>query len=225
MNDLLNLPGEVRNVIYELSLTEGHEEQETIELEQTSPESPFRRMQTYHPGAEALSQTLGTSGLPLTCRTIRHETLRFYYSLNHFYFQTEYLKSKEKLLIVQRIQEWVTQIGARQAREIRDVTISLSSLKGQSAPTSIEWEHMSILRRLFHPKARVKIRFCLEGNGTATFTLGRRDEILGELERKERAWCAIWQVVRKLTAFEASLLAGMYRREVERLFKGMPEEV
>jgi hypothetical protein len=78
---------------------------------------------------------------------------------------------------------------------------------------------------MFHPNGSVKIRFCLEGNGTATFTLGRKEEVLRELERMEEGWCWIWRRVRRMTEAEVMMLARVYRRDVERLLDGMPEEV
>ncbi|EGP90046.1 uncharacterized protein MYCGRDRAFT_90973 [Zymoseptoria tritici IPO323] len=222
---LLGLPGEIKNRIYELVLTEGDDNtREAVELEQSWFDSAFGLI---HVNRECIypPEPLAITGLPLVSKTIRRESLRLYYSLNKFYFQTEYLKSKHKDRIVRRLEEWADHVGREQARDIRDVTISLASLKGQSGPASIDWDHMRQMRSLFHPHGCVRIRFCLDGNGTALFVLGSRASMLQELNRLAELWCWTWQRMRRYDEQEARRVAQWYRQDVAKLFMGMPETI
>lgn len=223
------LSGELRNRIYELALQEGNEETETVDLEQGWFDCPFHRakvMNSARTGFVYPLDPLKMTGLPFTCKAIRRESLRLYYSLNKFTFETDYLKSRHKDRIMERLVEWVKRIGVYEAREIRDATISLASLKGSNTiPLYIDWEHMKLVRQLFHPQAKLRIRFYLEGNGTATFTLGAKEEVMAELDKMVESWRWTWQRVRRYGPEEASRVAERYRGEVRRLLVDMPAVV
>lgn len=226
------LSGELRNRIYELALLEtssDDDSSETVDLEQGWFDCPFHRAKVMNPARTGYVhplEPLRMTGLPFTCKAIRRESLRLYYSLNKFTFETEYLKSRHKDRIVERLVEWTKRIGSAQAREIRDVTISLSSLKAAGREGEyIDWTHMRLIRSLFHPAARVRVRFYLEGNGSVSFVLGRREDVERELERLVGGWRANWRRVRGYGEEEARWVGERYRGVVERLFGGMPEVV
>lgn len=222
------LSGELRNRIYEFALKDENAEAKSVDLEQGWFDCPFHRskvMNSTRTGLVEPLEPLRLVGIPLTCKAMRYESLRLYYSLNRFTFETEYLKSKHKDRIIERLVEWAHRIGLEQAREIKDVTIGLASLKGTSMPLLIDWEHMRTVRSLFHPHSSVKIRFHLDGNGMATFELGSKASVLEQLDRMAEIWAWTFQRVRKWSAFEAGRVAEMYKQEVARLFKDMPDQV
>lgn len=221
------LSGELRNRIYEYALREGHEGQESVDLEQGWFDCPFHRCRVMNESRTGFVHPLDplrVTGLPFASKAIRRESLRLYYHLNSFYFETDYLKSKHKDRIMERLMEWVQRIGLEQAREIRDVTISLSSLKG--APTissAIDWNHMKMIRSVFSPQGKVKIRFYLDGNGSATFVLGSEENMLEQLDRMAEGWALLWRKSRKYQEWEAWSVAERYKQEVTELFRHMPE--
>lgn len=222
------LSGELRDYIYEIALREGHEDVEMIELRQESFDKPFHTSQPVpspENGNVRAFEPLLLAGLPCTCRQVRRESLRLYYSINRFCFETEYLRSKHKSHIVEQLHVWVKQIGRLQAREIRDVTISLASVKGRPVPLEVDWSHMCLIRSLFHPQADIKIRFFLDGTKTATFALGTRASIEEQLDGLAALWTWRWQKFRVYSEPEARKLAERYRRDVARLFDEMPEYV
>lgn len=226
------LSGELRNQIYEYALQEGYNEDpeaQTINLEQGWFDCPFHRskvMNSARTGYVYPLEPLRFTGLPLSCKSIRKESLRLYYSLNRFTFETEYMKSRHQDRIVERLVEWTERIGCEQAREIRDVTISLAALKGATAiPSSINWDHMRLIKDLFHPKAVIRFQFFMDGLGTATFTLARKERLLEDLEKMADLWCTTWQRSRKYDPVESRRIAQRYKQEVEELFVHMPEEI
>lgn len=223
------LSGELRNRIYEYALQEGSEKQESIDLEQGWFDCPFHRCRVMNEARTGFAhplEPLRVTGLPFTSKAIRKESLRLYYHLNSFYCETDYLNSKHKDRIMERLMEWVQRIGLEQAREIRDVTVSLSSLKGGSTiPLVIDWNHMKMIRTLFSPQGRVKIRFYLDGNGSATFVLGSKEDMLEQLDRMAQGWALLWRRSRKYDEWEARAVAERYKQEVAELFKDMPEVI
>lgn len=223
------LSGELRNRIYEYALREGDGEQETIDLEQGWFDCPFHRCRVMNEARTGFVHPLDPlriTGLPFASKAIRRESVRLYYHLNSFYFETDYLKSKHKDRIMERLMEWVQRVGLDQAKEIRDVTISLSSLKGSPAiPLLIDWNHMKMIRSVFSPQGRVRIRFYLDGNGSATFTLGSKEDMLEQLDRMAESWALLWRRSRKYDEWEAWAVAERYKQEVAELFKDMPEVV
>ncbi|CAK3795833.1 Hypothetical predicted protein [Lecanosticta acicola] len=239
------LSGELRNHIYELALLEGdatspfHPESQTVNLEQGWFDCPFHRSKIMEPartggGHRHALEPLRVTGLPLTCKSIRKESLRLWFSLNRFVIEMEYLKSRHQERIMGRLVEWVERVGREQAREIRDVTVSLAALKGAARGVGgggggdvgkLDWEHMRVIKGLFHPKAIVRFRFFVDGLGTVTFRLGRREVLMGDLERMARGWGVSWQRSRKYSVEESSRTAERYRVEIARLFEDMPEEV
>ncbi|KAF2216346.1 hypothetical protein CERZMDRAFT_93641 [Cercospora zeae-maydis SCOH1-5] len=219
------LPAELRNAIYEYSLLEGDNGPETIYLGRGSHDD---HLTAYLVSDQHGSSPLHIHGLPAVCRQLRWETLPVYYSINRFCIQTEYLKSDQKGEIIEQIQKWVQTIGHEQAREMRHVTISLASFKGQQSPAvslSIDWNHMRQLRQLFHPRGRLDIRFFLAGSKTATFRLESRRSTEEQLNRMAELWCARWQKTRKYSELEAKMLASLYTAEIAKLFVDMPDSV
>ncbi|KAM3422857.1 hypothetical protein BST61_g339 [Cercospora zeina] len=219
------LPAELRNAIYEYSILEGDNGPETIYLDRSSHDD---HLTAFLVSDQHESSPLRIHGLPAVCRQLRWETLPVYYSINEFCIQTEYLKSDQKGDIMEQIQKWVQTIGHEQAREMRHVTISLASFKGQQSPPvslSIDWDHMRQLRQLFHPRGKLDIRFYLAGSKTATFTLGSRRLIAEQLGRMAETWCARWQKTRKYSELEAKTLASLYTAEIAKLFVDMPDSV
>lgn len=220
------LPAELRNTIYEYALQEGHDGSETIYLKPDTERNTLVRLNVAFSVEDEKPEPLQVRGLPATCKQLRRETLALYYSTNRFYIQTEYLKSDRKDIIVKQIEQWTNAIGSARAREMRDVTISLASFKGQQnqhVPLKIVWDHMRQLRQLFHSRGRLNLRFYLEGSKTATFTLGSRSSIEEQLDRMAEVWCSRWQKTRKLSESVARAMANSDRADVARLFVDMPE--
>ncbi|KAF7194054.1 hypothetical protein HII31_04575 [Pseudocercospora fuligena] len=215
------LPAELRNNIYELALLEHNEDSRTIDLESWT-DKPFSFIHSRDDGSPC---SLGIIGLPQTCRQIRRESLRLYYSLNRFYFETEYLKSSDKDGIIERLQEFARRIGPRQAKEIRDVTINLGTVKGHDIQPSIDWRHMALCRGLFHPRGHTKIRFHLGSCWGTEFTLSTRRSIFEQLDHIAEIWAWTWQKLRKYSETEARRMAERYKQDVARLFEDMPKVI
>lgn len=215
------LPAELRNHVYELALLEHNEHSRTIDLESWAGK-PFHFSAL---GDEEFLEPLRITGLPQACRQIRRESLRIYYSINRFYFETEYLKSLDKDSIVEKLQEFARRIGPRQAKEIRDVTINLGTVKGHDIQPSIDWRHMALCRELFHPRGHTKIRFHLGSCWGTEFTLGTRKSILEQLDHIAEIWAWTWQKLRKYSESEARRMAERYKQDVARLFEDMPEVI
>lgn len=213
------LSGELRNLIYEWALLERHDEPQIIDLEKC-PDETFR----FTPSND-VSASLSIFGLPQTCKQIRRESLRLYYSLNRFHFETEYLKTQDKDGIIEALQDFVHKIGPGQAREMRDVTINLGTVKGHDVPLFIDWRHMALLKAMFHPRGRTKIRFHLGSCWGTEFTLGTRVSIMEQLDQIAEIWIWTWQKLRKYSEPEARSMAERYRQDVAKLFADMPEVV
>jgi hypothetical protein len=222
------LSGELRNMIYNIALREGDDGSGMIELKQANPDSPFHTSNeapSIRNGSIVANQKLQLGGLPSTCRQARQESLRLYYALNRFYIETSYLRSPHKDRIIARLAEWAHGIGPAQAREIRDVTVDLTSVKGHPAPVAIRWEHMRKLRSLFHPRACVRIRFFLDGSKTASFVLGERGFMWEQLDCMVELWYWRWRRTRRYSEGDAREEAERCRQEVAKLLVDMPEFV
>ncbi|KAK4631487.1 hypothetical protein CLAFUW4_03647 [Fulvia fulva] len=135
----LRLPGELRNRIYELALLEPNGIPLTIDdhtITSSRRTRPSNDDFNFAAKSYAYSRTL-LLGLPHTCRRIRAETLKIYYSINELvlYFEgVQVLGYRGDVWNGEnqgnQLMKWCKMIGVDKAKEIRKLRLDFGAIEG-----------------------------------------------------------------------------------------------